>query len=88
MHKRQNPTVWLLQFAQKWLPRENEKKGDCLTKNSVKSRQKQRKNGKNYRFGEFLVRTDPGANGFRAEIVVLRPEGVVTYVEREETAIE
>ena len=61
---------------------------DCLTKNSVKSRQKQRKNGKNYRFGEFLVRTDPGANGFRAEIVVLRPEGVVTYVEREETAIE
>ena len=49
---------------------------DCLTKNSVKSRQKQRKNGKNYRFGEFLVRTDPGANGFRAEIVVLRPEGV------------
>ena len=66
----------------------DEKKGGCLTKNSVKSRQKQRKNGKNYRFGEFLVRTDPGANGFRAEIVVLRPEGVVTYVEREETAIE
>ena len=67
---------------------ERVKKRGCLTKNSVKSRQKQRKNGKNYRFGEFLVRTDPGANGFRAEIVVLRPEGVVTYVEREETAIE
>ena len=26
--------------------------------------------------------------GFRAKIVVLRPEGVYTYVERKETAIE
>ena len=60
----------------------------CLTKNLVKSRQKQRKSGKNYRFGEFLVRTEPGANGFRAEIVVIRPEGVYIYVESEETAIE
>ena len=62
------------------------RKRGYLTKNSVKSRRKQRKNGKNYRFGEFLVRTDPGANGFRAEIVVLRPEGVVTYVESSEAA--
>ena len=28
------------------------------------------------------------ANGFRAEIVVLRPEGVYEYTERKETAIE
>ena len=30
----------------------------------------------------------PGANGFGAEIVVLRPEGVYIYDERKETAIE
>ena len=30
----------------------------------------------------------PMANGFRAEIVVLRPEGVYEYTERKETAIE
>jgi len=29
-----------------------------------------------------------GANEFRAEIDVLRPEGVYTYTERKETAIE
>ncbi len=34
------------------------------------------------------MRTEPGANGFRAEIVVLRPEGVQKYDERKETAIE
>ena len=30
---------------------------------------------------------NPGANGFRAEIFVLRPEGVLTYVERAKTEI-
>ena len=54
----------------------------CLTKNSVKSRQKQRKSSENYYFGEFLVRTEPGANGFRAEIVVIQARGVYAYTER------
>ena len=60
--------------------------GGCLTKNSVKSRQKQRKSSENYYFGEFLVRQSQGANGFRAEIVVIRPEGVYIYVESSEAA--
>jgi len=30
----------------------------------------------------------PGIGGFGAEIFVLRPEGVQTYVEREKTEIE
>ena len=30
----------------------------------------------------------PRANGFSAEIVVIRPEDVVSYIERKETAIE
>ena len=50
--------------------------------------QKQKICSGKYRFSEFLMRTGRGANGFRAEIVVLRPEGVYTYTERKETAIE
>ena len=49
------------------------------------------KNGKSsekYSVSEFLIRTGRGANGFRAEIVLLRPEGVYAYTERKETAIE
>ena len=34
------------------------------------------------------MRLNLGARGFRAEIVVLRPEDVFTYTERKETAIE
>ena len=34
------------------------------------------------------MRLNLGANGFRAESVVLRPEGVYTYTERKETVIE
>ena len=60
----------------------------CLIKNSVKSKQKRRKYSEDCIIGEFLMRTEPGANGFRAEIVVLRPEGVHRYVERKETAIK
>jgi hypothetical protein len=43
---------------------------------------KLRKHVVNCDLGKFLMRTEPGANGFRAEIVVLRPEGVYTYTER------
>ena len=39
-------------------------KSGCLTKNSVKSRQKWRKSSENYQFGEFLVRTDRGRTDF------------------------
>ena len=41
-----------------------------------------------YKFSKFLMRLNLGANGFRAEIVVLRPEGVYIYTERKETARE
>ena len=45
-----------------------------------------------YNISTFFIRlclnTTAGANGFRAEIVVLRPEGVYTYTERKETAID
>ena len=34
------------------------------------------------------MRLNLGANEFRAEIVAFRPEGVYTYTERKETAIE
>ena len=60
----------------------------CIIKNSIKSMQKQKKCSEKYSVSEFLMITGRGANGFRAEIVVLRPEGVYTYTERKETAIE
>jgi len=63
-------------------------KWGCLIKNSTKSMQKQEKCGEKNRFSEFLVRLNLGANGFRAEFVVLRPEGVYIYTERKETAKE
>ena len=50
--------------------------------------QKQKKCSEKYSVSEFLMITGLGANGFRAEIVVLRPEGVYAYTERKETAIE
>ena len=40
-----------------------------------------------FRF-RFCPKAQAGANGFGAEIFVLRPEGVYTYDEREETEIE
>ena len=49
--------------------------------------QKQEKCGEKNRFSEFLVRLNLGANGFRAEFVVLRPEGVYIYTERKRTEI-
>ena len=49
---------------------------------------KPRKHIENRVLGKFLMRTEPGANGFRAEIAVIRSEGVYTYTERKETAIE
>lgn len=64
------------------------KKTGCLTENSIKSMQKQKKCSEKYSVSEFLIRTGRGANGFRAEIVLLRPEGVYAYTERKETAIE
>ena len=50
--------------------------------------QKTGKSSEKHLISEFLMRLNLGANGFRAEIVVLRPEGVYTYTERKETAIE
>ena len=42
---------------------------ELLIKNSSKSRRNGEKRSQNYSFDEFLMRTDLGANGFRAEIV-------------------
>ena len=49
--------------------------------------QKTGKSSEKHLISEFLMRLNLWANGFRAEIVVLRPEGVYTYTERKETAI-
>ena len=50
--------------------------------------QQTEKSSEKHLISEFLMRLNLGANGFIAEIVVLRPEGVYTYTERKKTAIE